>query len=624
MLTPQIPSLPTRLWLGFNASAVVVGWVMSAIDALNPVTYGVFLGLWFAASLFILHRTGLPQVRTVRWRRRWRRWPALAFATLFLLSLVGGLIHAPNNIDALAYRTPRVLHWIAEGQWHWIPAPYQRLNTRACGFEWVTAPLLAVFRSDRPLFLLNLACFALLPGLVFSSLRRFNIGGRAAWTWMWLFPGGYCFALQAGSIGNDLYGATLSAAALAFALRARHTRSTSDAAWSMIAAGLMTGAKSSNLPLLLPWLILWWPAGLNLIRRPFLATALAAITLGVSLAPISVLNHRFTGDWTGLKAEDAWIRPPGYFTCALHNAGLMSVQNLLPPINPAAGTFNRTLENALPESWKSTLDGFAENGRSAYAVRELPGEEHAGLGFGVTWLLLLQLVHGLRRSSLRLFPLNSLQTWLLLIPVLTFGPYFAKSGITTAGRILAPYYPWILPIALLAGHAATAVRTPWFRRAGIVASLLAILLLILLPTRPLWPARTLLASLLNRLPSNSLQRAHTVYDVYAHRADVFAPLRQWIPPESSLIGFITVNDAESSLWKPFGQHRLRHILPSDSIPALRQAGMTCAVLNVEDFIARHRQSPADWAAANGGRIAGTTTIQLLARDPARPFAVVVW
>ena len=43
---------------------------------------------------------------------------------------------------------------------------------------------------------------------------------RAAWHWMWLMPTGYCFLLQAGSIGNDLFGAVFALAALDFALRA--------------------------------------------------------------------------------------------------------------------------------------------------------------------------------------------------------------------------------------------------------------------------------------------------------------------------------------------------------------------------------------------------------------------
>lgn len=614
-----------KLWVAWNAGVVVAGWILSYWGALNSVSWLVLCVCGLTLTIWEFRRNPGRRLRPTALRRRWKRWPALGFLFLVAAGLVGGLLYEPNNIDALAYRTPRVLHWIAEGRWHWIPAPYQRLNTRACGFEWATVPILTLFRSDRPLFLLSLASFCLLPGLVFSSLRGAGVGGRAAVTWMWLFPTGYCFALQAGSIGNDLFGATLSAAALCLGLAARRNRDPAAAAWSFVAAGLMTGAKSSNLPLLLPWLVLVWPAAGPWLRRPGLAFASALIALGCSLAPISWLNHRHTGDWTGLGAEDAWIRPPGPIPCAVHNIGLLTTQNLLPPILPGAGKLNAMVEGALPETWKTLVDGFAENGRAAYAVRELPGEEHAGLGFGVTWLAAGTLLWGmlrLRTSTVRRSP--HLPTWLLLLPWIALGPYLAKSGITTAGRILAPYYPWLLPAILILGAAESAVRTRWFRTGATLATILTLVLVVLLPTRPLWPAQTVLAALRQRSGSQALERATTVYEVYARRSDVFAPLKQWIPVDSPWVGFVTVNDAETSLWKPLGRHRIRHLLATDRVDGLRAQGMRCVVASAEDFASRFRQPVDEWAAANGARIAGRTSIRLLAREPAREYVVVVW
>ena len=49
---------------------------------------------------------------------------------------------------------------------------FQRLNTRAAGFEWVCAPVIALTKTDRPLFLINVISFLLMPGLVFSLLRN--------------------------------------------------------------------------------------------------------------------------------------------------------------------------------------------------------------------------------------------------------------------------------------------------------------------------------------------------------------------------------------------------------------------------------------------------------------------
>lgn len=611
-----------RAWLAFNAACVASGWVLSAAGLLVPAAWAVVMGLFFVGSVAAWRGGLLPRPRWGRVRRRFTRPAAAVFALLFLASLVGGTVHEPNNIDALAYRTPRVLHWLAEHQWHWIHAPYQRLNTRACGFEWTTAPFLSLCRSDRPLFLLNLAAFALLPGLVFTTLRRLGLGGRAAATWMWLFPGAYCFALQAGSIGNDLHGAALALAALALALRARDTRSARDAAWSLLAAGLMTGAKSSNLPLLLPWIVAWWPGARLLFRRPVLLVAAGLLAAGTSLLPVCVLNQRFAGDWTGLKAEDAWIRPPGPVASALHNTGLMAVQNLLPPILPGARALNEAVERALPESWKASLDGFAENGRHSYAVREIPGEEHAGLGFGVSVLLLLQLGHGLRRGGLRRLAPTRWHAAVLLLPLVAFGPYFARSGITTAGRILAPYYGFVLPALLLAGRAESAVRTRWFRAAVPALGAVALVLVVLLPTRPLWPARTVLS----RLAGNGgpAARAFTVYDVYARRADHFAPLKAWIPDHPGTLGLVTGNDAETPLWKPYGTRRVRHFLPGDDPGAARNAGMTCLVANREEFTARFGTDPATWAARNGATVAGSAPLKLLASQPAQEFVVLRW
>lgn len=622
MTTLRLP----KLWLAYHAAAVSSGWMLSGLGLLNGTAYTLLLSVGLVLTAFWLYRQPIRRVRPAALARRWCRWPALTFLLLVSAGLVGGWLYAPNNIDALAYRTPRVLHWLAEGRWHWIPAPYQRLNTRACGFEWATAPVLALLKSDRPLFLLNIAAYCLLPGFIFTILREFGVGGRAALAWMWLFPTGYCFALQAGSIGNDLHGATLSAAALAWALRARRTRDPVSAAWSCIAIALMTGAKSSNIPLLLPWTFAVWPAVVPLLRRPVLAALTAALALLTSLAPISLLNQIHTGDWTGLKAEDAWIRPPGPLTCATHNFGLLATQNLFPPILPGAGAINATVERVLPESWKERVDGFAENGRAAYAVRELPGEEHAGLGFGVTWLLLLTLFHGLRRSEQWIGPLtrDRARVALLFLPLLALAPYLARSGITTAGRILAPYYPWLLPSVLILGSASTAVRTRWFRIGSAAASVLVLILVVLLPTRPLWPARTVLGLLGSAFKARAIERASTVYEVYARRADVMAPLRRWIPTDSPVIGFVTVNDAETSLWKPYGHHRVRHLLVSDRIEDLRATGMRCVVANVEDFAVRFRLPIDEWIKSNGGRIAGRESIQMLAREPAREFVVIVW
>ena len=254
-LPPYAPALLTA-WILFCAFCNCVGWLLSAFHQLNATGYTVAFGLGVVVVL-VFRKKVFPaagassQIRKLM--RRFRRPFPFAFLVLAMLAFAGGALYAPNNYDALAYRTPRVLHWLAEGRWHWIHTEFQRLNTRAPAFEWLSAPWIALLRTDRFLFLINIISFLLLPGLVFSVFHRLGVCGRVAWHWMWLVPTGYCFVLQAGSIGNDLFAAPLVLAALAFGLRAQKGKRHMDLWLSILAAALFTGVKANTLPLLLAW-----------------------------------------------------------------------------------------------------------------------------------------------------------------------------------------------------------------------------------------------------------------------------------------------------------------------------------------------------------------------------------
>src|SRR5207244_8967318 len=134
-----------------------------------------------------------------------------------------------------------------------------RTDNRACGIEWLSAPLFLFTKSDRLIVLLNFVPFLLLPGLIFSVCTRLGVLPRVAWNWMWLLPTGYTFLLQAGSAGNDTFPTVYALAALDFACRAWVSRRPSDLWHSLLAAALLTGAKASNLPLLLPWVVVLLP-----------------------------------------------------------------------------------------------------------------------------------------------------------------------------------------------------------------------------------------------------------------------------------------------------------------------------------------------------------------------------
>ncbi|TAK96106.1 MAG: hypothetical protein EPO07_14840, partial [Verrucomicrobia bacterium] len=298
-----------KLWIWVSVLASLAGWTLSAFGQLTLVGYLAF-AVVAAAILFALREKLDLQFcsgtrRTKKFSRRFRRGFPLMFAALALLVFLGGAIYPPTNHTGLSYRIPRVLQWLDAHGWFWIHTPNYRMNNRACGIEWLSAPLLLFTKSDRGLFLLNFFPFLLMPGLLFSTLTRLGVRARVAWPWMWLLPTGYVFLLQAGSAGNDAFPAVYALAAVDFAARAWTSRRPSDLWYSLLAVMLLNGAKASNLPLTLPWLVLVVPL-LPVLRKNLLVTAaMVLVAAAVSFLPTAMLNIHYLGDWSGLNIERA-------------------------------------------------------------------------------------------------------------------------------------------------------------------------------------------------------------------------------------------------------------------------------------------------------------------------------
>lgn len=172
------------VWIWSCAYFNCAGWTLSALHQLNAAGYTVALILWFATLLIWWKKTSeksWPLKRWQKFRHRFARPLPLMFLILAAMVFAGGALHPPNNYDALAYRIPRVLHWLAEGRWHWIHTDFPRLNVRAVGFEWLSAPFIVLMKTDRLLFLINIVSFLLLPGFIFSVFSRLGVRRRVAW-----------------------------------------------------------------------------------------------------------------------------------------------------------------------------------------------------------------------------------------------------------------------------------------------------------------------------------------------------------------------------------------------------------------------------------------------------------
>ena len=161
--------------------------------------------------------------------------------------------------------------------------------------------------------------------------------------------------------------------------------------------------------------------------------------------------------------------------------------------------------------------------------------------------------------------LSALTCALLLAVAVFLVTSFVRSG----SRLFTPYYLVLLgPLLWLCSE--RVLRKHWFRAAAMAATGLAILLLILNPSRPLFPARTMLSQLRHTsVPTSLLDRAERVYTVYSDRATSFARAAALLPPDTQVVGMVTYDDPETAMWKPFGHRRLVHVCRGDDRESLK-------------------------------------------------------
>ena len=598
------------LWIGWVAYANCAGWLLSACHQLNPAGYAVALLPGILLALAWLKKNP-PRFRPQKFRSRFRRPLPALFLLVAALVFLGGLLYAPTNYDALTYRLPRMLNWLAAGKWVWIPAFNERMNYSGTAWEWTALPLLALLRSDRALFLINALGFLLMPGLLFSIFRRLGVARRVAWAWMWLLPLAYGYATQAGGIGNDLMGALCCLLSVHFGLRARRSGRVTEVWLALLAAALMTAVKLSNLPLALPCLVAVWPALGRLRKNLAGSLAVAGIAVLVSVAPMMALNYLHAGSWNGDPNDRYKMQIKSPAAALLGNSLLLAQQSFMPPVLPAAEKTTRVFNGKLPAPWERLLrEKFPRY--FANKLNELPGEEAAGLGLGLTLPLLAvggAALCGLgwsgrRKNLFALLPPVALAAWVSLLF------YLLKMGSEAGPRLLLPYYPLALvPLLLL-----PAQDWLWRRRAWriflVVAALGVLPALVLSPARPLWPARTVSEKWLAAHPDRALpRRLAAVYSTYANRNDILAPVRAALPADVREIGFISgSNDTDYSLWRPFGRRQVKY-LRYDPRHFLEHPGEVEWVVVKEVYWPEVSPVPlAEWAAANHARIVSSVAI----------------
>ena len=612
--------LPYKLWVVISVWLTCTGWGLSLIKQLNALGYVSSLILFVGAFIWWVRSCSTSEYWIkrglfVRLRRRFKKPIPLIYLVCLIAAILGGALYAPTNYDALCYRLPRVLHWWASGGWHWIGGINDRMDFSATGFEWLMAPTLILFKSDRLLFLINVISYALLPGLIYSVLVGLGISRRVAWYWMWLLPCAYCFVVQAGSIGNDTFAVVYFLSAIAFSLRAVKRSSWPDAAFSLLAGALMTGAKATNLPLLLPLVILIIPLKGILSRRPVSLAGILLICIFSSFIPTAISNSFYSGTWGGDKDNLHAVKISNPIAGVIGNSLQVTIGGLAPPIFPGAKLFNKKSQELLNHPPLSDIK--KDFPRLELSLGEMVVEEGAGLGLGITLLLIISLISGFfikRGGSTIIYKqclLFGLLCWIALFA------FMAKLGSESAARLAAPYYAGIVIPLLALRSQGFLIAKRWWRLLSVACAISVLPAVLLNPARPLIPVKTILASAKAcGLNGAAIQRVEKVYGVYGNRNDQLEEVRLHLPPGSKTLGFAGAsNESEYSLWKPLGERRVLDAGSSDRLD-LEVGEVDCIVGSGEGISNRFDLPAEEYARSIGGKVVWKERIAIMAgREP---------
>lgn len=584
------------LWLLVSAWCTLSGWLLSSLGMLNRLGYGILLFLFLGLLGFYHEPLGLirPDHRTFRLPPSFRRnWLPKAWLFLAFLAFLGALIYHPNNYDYLAYRFPRVLHWSWEQQWHWIATPTKRMNVAATGFEWLMVPIFVFFQTDRLFFLINTVSFFLLPGVIFAVFHRLGVSKRIAWWWMWVLPCGFCYALQAGSVSNDLFATVYLLASFFYLLRLNEENSAParNFFFSCLAMALATGAKASNLPLMLPWVIALAFQGNQVLKiRPVILAGTFFLAALISFLTTALWNIHYTGTYTGDPHDESMMQQPDPIGGLVGNSFFIGLQNLKPPLWPS----EVPLTDLIPGSFFDYLTRTYPRLHYATGLDQIQLEESAGVGLGISACVFLMVAlrlwaglakpHLVHRPKWKSFPIFLGTGIALLVLVIKL----CNEGMP---RLITPYYPFlILGILVLIALDGRVIRFRICHFFAAVAAIMAIVLIVISPARPLFPVQWAV-KVIARISPSRVERVERVYGVYGSRYDAMKEVRLLLPDSEKSVGFIQTGDVmEATLWRPYGSRRIVDVTPDETLDQLKNDHIHLVIVGDYALVYKYKMS----------------------------------
>jgi len=142
-------------------------------------------------------------------------------------------------------------------------------------------------------------------------------------------------------------------------------------------------------------------------------------------------------------------------------------------------------------------------------------------------------------------------------------------------------------------------------------------LLIISPARPLFPAMTILEKM-----KNVPVRVRKVYSVYQARPDAFAPVRAVLPPNVQVLGMVTFDDPEATLWQPFGARRIEHVCPGDTAVDLKSRHISYVLVKEPVLPGYFKCSFDDWCQKMNAQVVEKIPLDLRASTGATDWYLV--
>jgi hypothetical protein len=213
-------------------------------------------------------------------------------------------------------------------------------------------------------------------------------------------------------------------------------------------------------------------------------------------------------------------------------------------------------------------------------------EGSAGLGLGLCLLAILTLIAARLqkpwpvKNRERLRELYS-PTWLRLAPWLSLLVFMFGICSFADARLLSAYYVLLFPLLLAGAGHERIVRRHWWQRLAWLVMLLAVAVLAVSRSRPLFPALAITERLKTARPQSKFsQRLWLAYAWEVSTRQQLNYFQKDLPQDEGVVGYATVNNcAEAGLWLPFGARRVVRILPEDMPGQLRAQGIQLVLID---------------------------------------------